>query len=160
LRPAAGGGGCSRRSSQRIISKRGAHHNQPTDPSPRSCPSEVSWWRDYWGAGLFPNGGGSTGYSFLLTERDMCEEPAAARPFQMYVHRAVMTRLAPGARYRYRIESGDSRGGVGGSSGVSINSRDGLPFRAQPRSSPRGRVKFVAYGDMGDPIHAASKSPG
>jgi len=77
----------------------------------------------------------------------MCEEPAAAHPFQLYLHRAVMDGLVPGARYNYQVRGG----GSGGSE---------YAFRAAPAPSPRAKVKFVALGDMGDPIHAAAKSPG
>lgn len=74
----------------------------------------------------------------------MCEEPAASNVFQLYLHRAVMTDLVPGTRYRYQIADG----------GMS------WPFRAQPRSSPSERLNFVAFGDMGESEHRAAKSPG
>ncbi|GBF97889.1 hypothetical protein Rsub_10244 [Raphidocelis subcapitata] len=115
------------------------------------CRSEVTWWRDRWGGAgaLLPFAAASAaGYSFLLSERDMAEAPASDRPFTLYVHRAVMTGLAPGARYRYRLGGGG--GGGGGAWG----------FRAGQPGGRDVRTAFVAVGDMGDPIHAASRSPG
>jgi len=76
-------------------------------------------------------------------ERDMCAEPASAHPFQLYLHRAVMTHLAPDSRYRYRITGGDAT----------------WPFRSPPVR--HASFKFVAFGDLGDPGHPeAAKSPG
>ncbi|KAI8467130.1 MAG: Metallo-dependent phosphatase-like protein [Monoraphidium minutum] len=115
-----------------------------------TCRSEVSWWCDR-GVGAdasATNAGGmlrsAVGYSFLLSERDMCAEPAAANDFELYLHRAVMTNLELGARYRYRVAGGDASWG----------------FQAAPATRPGHAFKFVAFGDMGESEHAAAKSPG
>jgi phosphodiesterase/alkaline phosphatase D-like protein len=74
----------------------------------------------------------------------MCAAPAASNPFRLYLHRATMSGLAPGARYRYRV-AGDGAA---------------RPMRAQPAPGPGQAFSFVAFGDMGESSHASSKSPG
>ena len=74
----------------------------------------------------------------------MCSEPAASNDFQLYLHRAVMTNLVPGAAYRYQLAGG----------------AESWPFRAALEAGPDMAFKFVAFGDMGDSDHAAAKSPG
>jgi hypothetical protein len=76
----------------------------------------------------------------------MCDEPASANAFQAYLHRAVMDGLAPDASYRYRL-AGEAEGAS-------------TPFRAAPRAGDARRLMFVAFGDLGDSVHAAAKSPG
>lgn len=77
-------------------------------------------------------------------ERDMCEEPAAANAFSLYLHRAAVTGLHPGSSYRYSI--------AGGAAGR---------FAAAPEVGARLRrgVRFAAFGDMGS-SHPGAKSPG
>lgn len=79
----------------------------------------------------------------------MCDEPAAANPFALYLHRAVMSSLTPGAVYRYSVGGAASGGSPGSGS-----------FRAAPREGGGARVSFIAFGDLGDPVHAAAASPG
>lgn len=74
----------------------------------------------------------------------MCSEPAASNDFQLYLHRAVMTDLAPGASYRYQLAGGSYT----------------WAFRAAPEARPDATFEFVAFGDMGESEHAAAKSPG
>ncbi|KAI8466730.1 MAG: metallophosphoesterase [Monoraphidium minutum] len=113
-----------------------------------NCPSEVSWWLVRAGDGSEAPAGTdlqtAVGFSFLLSERDMCDAPAAINAFAVYLHRTVMTGLSPGGRYRYRLA------GAAGS----------WPFRAALASAPDEKFSFVAFGDLGDGGHAAAKSPG
>jgi hypothetical protein len=50
----------------------------------------------------------------------------------------------PGGWYQYQVASSDL-----------VDT-----FRAAPVSSPSYQTTFVAYGDLGDPVHAEAKSPG
>lgn len=50
----------------------------------------------------------------------------------------------PGASYRYRIEGGGRH----------------WHFRAPPALSPDAAFTFLGFGDMGDAVHPAAKSPG
>lgn len=81
---------------------------------------------------------------------DMCAAPAReASVGPLYLHSVVLTGLAPGARYGYKLPH---RGGRSGGA---------AEFRAPPRPGPRhGRLSFIVYGDMGDGGHRAAKSPG
>lgn len=107
-------------------------------PNPGSCPSEVEYWPERWGGKSR-----AVGYSFLLSERDMCGEPAASNAFALHVHRAVLEGLSPGGRYGYRVAGGED-----------------WAFAAAPRPAADARFSFVAFGDLGDPNYAAAKSPG
>eukprot|EP00775_Hariotina_reticulata_P005096 gene5096-5337_t len=86
----------------------------------------------------------AVGYSFLLSERDMCSEPAASNEFMIYLHRAVLTGLEPGTDYRYRIVGADRA----------------QTFRSAPLPGPDFRFTFLGFGDMGDATHTSAKSPG
>lgn len=50
----------------------------------------------------------------------------------------------PSASYRYRIEGGAHH----------------TYFRAAPAPSPEASFTFLGYGDLGDAVHPAAKSPG
>lgn len=50
----------------------------------------------------------------------------------------------PGARYVYRVASSDDQFG----------------FQAAPQPNPDASFTFLAFGDMGESVHAAAKSPG
>lgn len=90
------------------------------------------------------NTANAVGFSFLLSERDMCDDPAASNPFIWQLHRATLKDLEPSAAYRYRIEGGEHH----------------QYFKAAPAPSPDASFTFLGFGDMGDAVHPAAKSPG
>eukprot|EP00882_Tetradesmus_deserticola_P014556 GHRQ01015483.1.p1 GENE.GHRQ01015483.1~~GHRQ01015483.1.p1 ORF type:complete len:299 (+),score=58.14 GHRQ01015483.1:521-1417(+) len=114
-----------------------------------NCPSELMFRQASSGddqqlrAGA-PGVSNVVGYSFLLSERDMCSEPATSYEFMLYLHRAKMTNLVPNTEYQYHV--------VGGSTVRRL--RSGL------EPDPEHSFTFLAFGDMGDAVHTAAKSPG
>eukprot|EP00887_Chlorella_sp_A99_P004312 scaffold15.g4312.t1 len=75
---------------------------------------------------------------------DMCASPARDFSYQpLYLHSVVMTGLAPGQAYVYKIPHGRA-----------------LAFRAPPKLGPRHAFTFLVYGDMGESEHREAKSPG
>ncbi|WIA30488.1 hypothetical protein OEZ86_000572 [Tetradesmus obliquus] len=114
-----------------------------------NCPSEVTFRQAGSGDGQqlqagAPGVSNAVGYSFLLSERDMCSEPAASNEFMLYLHRAKMTNLAPSSEYEYQV------------AGSSTLRR----LRSGVEPHPEHSFTFLAFGDMGDAVHAAAKSPG
>ncbi len=74
----------------------------------------------------------------------MCAEPAASNPFMLYLHRTKLTDLVPGQEYLYQVAGAPAA----------------QSFTAAPEPGPDSAFTFVAFGDMGDALHAEAKSPG
>jgi hypothetical protein len=76
---------------------------------------------------------------------DFCGEPAQSDDFSPpNLHSAVLTDLEAGQWYEYRIGHHDPV----------------RRFRAPPEVGPDSVFTFITYGDMGESVHRAAKSPG
>lgn len=86
----------------------------------------------------------ANGHSFMVEARDMCSEPARAEGFAIHLHQVLLTGLEPDTWYRYGVGSDDYKSS----------------FLSAPLVGSRHKVRFIAYGDMGeDKIHP-HKAPG
>jgi hypothetical protein len=120
------------------------------------CGSRVRYGRAGWAAAvarLVRRGGAPAAAEGAerewRAEEVFCAAPAAdsGEP-PAHLHSAVLEGLAPGARHWYAVEDGGAAGG---------DAR--FEFRAPAAPGPAAALRFLAYGDMGEPA-PGSKCPG
>ncbi|KAF8069374.1 PAP27 [Scenedesmus sp. PABB004] len=116
-----------------------------------NCPSELMFRQASAGGGGTgvlrrgdPGVMNAVGYSFLLSERDMCSGPAAANAFMLNLHRVKLSNLVGSTDYLYQVAGSEAP----------------LRFTSGAPPSRLAGLRFVAFGDMGDARHVEAKSPG